>query len=657
MSEISPIEKIYSCIENSKNFVLQGGAGSGKTETLKNTLEYISNEHPNKKVACITHTNFAVQEIVNRVGGEYTISTIHSFLNQLIKDYKKNIHEHIHKLFILDPINENKHDDYKKTYNKYAKQYFKLEKESIEKVKGKKDYEKDPDTYNNDLNQKINFLNNKIINIINNKDYKSIEYNDTPYNSFNNLSYGHDGLIDISCILIEEYKILQKIISDKYDYIFVDEYQDTNPNVIKFLINKISSNDKTMIGLFGDSMQTIYDDGIGNVNKYIDENLIAKIEKKDNYRCSQQVINFANKIRYDGLSQELALKKINDKYELEEDRQGKVELIYKMASDTVDKNELSELINTARKDGEVEYTVLKLTNKSIANDLGFKNLYEIFDERYSEPKDEIDKKLSLWQFEELFELLNAYKPFEKNIKPNYNKVLKHLKKNGFNLKTIGDKEEINNNINEILQLNAGAFNVLKKTFETGLLKKSESYENYFEKLQIDKKKYEEDKPHQDFKKIYEDGNNTFNKFTKYTKENNNNFFNGFCVEEFNEKKYDLQKEKFNNKILNDKINFNEIINYYCYQYEYRNIKTMHKTKGGEINNVLIVLDEFKWSKYNFLSIFEKNSEKGKKEKNSNLIYVAATRAKTNLKFVKLMKDTTEEKLIVDYFRDFKITKY
>ena len=68
-----------------KNFVLQGGAGSGKTESLKEVILYISEKYPNKKIACITLTNAAVDEMKLRIGDNHVISTIHSFLNHLIK--------------------------------------------------------------------------------------------------------------------------------------------------------------------------------------------------------------------------------------------------------------------------------------------------------------------------------------------------------------------------------------------------------------------------------------------------------------------------------------------------------------------------------------------------------------------------------------------
>ncbi len=84
--KLTALDHVFSCIANNKNFVLQGGAGSGKTESLKRVLEHLSSNYSGKKIACITHTNLAVDEIISRVGNDYTISTIHSFLNSLIKD-------------------------------------------------------------------------------------------------------------------------------------------------------------------------------------------------------------------------------------------------------------------------------------------------------------------------------------------------------------------------------------------------------------------------------------------------------------------------------------------------------------------------------------------------------------------------------------------
>lgn len=58
------MNRCKKCIDSRKSFVLQGGAGSGKTESLKELLLYIKTEHPKARVICITHTN-AQDKLIN----------------------------------------------------------------------------------------------------------------------------------------------------------------------------------------------------------------------------------------------------------------------------------------------------------------------------------------------------------------------------------------------------------------------------------------------------------------------------------------------------------------------------------------------------------------------------------------------------------------
>jgi DNA helicase-2/ATP-dependent DNA helicase PcrA len=207
--KITPREEIEKRIRDKQNFVLQGGAGSGKTETLKQTLEFISKKYPNKKAACITHTNLAVDEIASRVGKDYTISTIHSFLNDLIKDFKINIHQVIFEIFKLNKVerkelsyyeNDDKlqkkqeHENYKKLYEKYGKKLYKIKNENIDKVVGKRDYDKNPVDYNDNLNTQIEALNIEIEGIIKSADYNKIEYNETKFDNFLNPNFDITGM-------------------------------------------------------------------------------------------------------------------------------------------------------------------------------------------------------------------------------------------------------------------------------------------------------------------------------------------------------------------------------------------------------------------------------------------------------------------------------
>lgn len=666
-SKIAPVDKIKECLRNKQNFVLQGGAGSGKTETLKQVLEFISKEFPEKRIACITHTNLAVDEIVSRVGNDrYTICTIHSFLNDFIKDYKKNIHRVIFEIFKLDKVarkdlayyeddeqNQKKteYDNFKRQYEKYAKELFTLTEESIEKVPGKREYDNNPEQYNSELNEKIDSLNNEIIEIIQAQDYNQIGYNDTRFDSLKDLTYGHDSLLVIASLLFDKYQLLGRILEDKFDYIFIDEYQDTSENIINIFLNKIQDNKKTTVGFFGDSMQGIYDDRVGDIDDFISEGKLIKIEKEDNYRCSKQVIDFINNHRNDNLKQEIAFKTINGAHESLGDRQGTVKLYYSIYNDkkphsmspNVEKeNYSSVLLNLLRQVEKVNpgYKKLMLTNKSISAEVGFKNLYNIFNARYSDVKEEIEKDLIRLQLIDLVELCMAYK------QKNYNFIITELKKSGFILKSIHDKLKIKKQFDEIISSDLSAIGALDFAFKNNLLKQSESYLGFISRKDQFLKDIAIDIEFQSFKNLYRDGKNTF----KRMKESKPDLTNEY----FDEQSKLLLKETFYLDLFSTKVQFQEIIKYYQYLNEETDYITMHKTKGSGIENVLVVLDEYFWSKYDFKTLFYSDeADRVKKNKTQKLFYVACSRAIKNLICVRLIS-SEEEKQIKGFFDNYEL---
>lgn len=645
-SKITALEQVFSCIENKQNFVLQGGAGSGKTESLKRVVEHIYTTYPEKRIACITHTNLAVDEINNRIRNEnYTVSTIHSFLNTLVKDYKKNIHTIISEIFKLKKAVNIEYSDYKKLYEKYASSLHTIKKETIPRVVGKREYDKNTDTFDTDLNNKIDLLNFEIERIINHADYNKIKYNETRFDSFKELSFGHDSLLIISSILFKKYPLLTKILQDKFDFIFIDEYQDTNKDIINIFLNKDFLPNKTIIGLFGDSMQGIYDDGIGDINDYINSKLLTKVEKEDNYRSSLQVVNFINQLRNDGLIQEVAFKIIDGVEETIDNKQGEVKLYYSVykgertdSGAPRDKEEYLVFLNSLIEFVErkhLNFKKLMLTNKSISSEVGFENLYNVFNERYTDVKEEIEKDLTRLQLRDLAELSKAY-----NSK-NYNFVITELKKAGFLITTISDKEKISSILNQIVTSNKGAMEVLSLAFDNNLIKQSDSYNSFISRKDAFLSDIKKNEFYGVFKLKYENGQNTFVRMQKEITDLNE--------EVFKDHQRTYKKEKFYDDLFSNKIKFKEILNYFSYLNEELDYITMHKTKGTGIKNVIVVLEEYFWSKYKFKTIFD-SSELDIKKKlyNQKLFYVACSRAIENLICIKVI-ETKEKADLLSYF--------
>ena len=657
------IDKIKSIIDHNetkgddfKNFVLQGGAGSGKTESLKEIISYVSNKYPTKKIACITLTNVASDEIKSRVGNKdnLNVSTIHSFLDLLIKDYKKNIKEVIHNVFCLKKIETEIHKDYKENvYKKYSKKLFLIEDKNAENVIGKRDYDKSPKTYNSELNDKIDTLNKKIIQLIEPKPYNDIQYNLTRFDSFENLSFSHKSLITIAHQLCLKFDLLPKIISDKYDYVFIDEYQDTSELVIDIFLNLLPKNKKTTIGLFGDSMQGIYEDGIGDIKKHIEAGSITKINKEDNYRCSKEVVNFINVIRTDDIEQKVALKKD----EVEADRKGSVALYYSICGkkpNTFSKPEVKEaylfklnnlIASTKEEFNQPNTKILMLTNKSISIEMDFVNLYTIFSARFTEVKDDIEKEFSKIQIRDIIELCKLY------TSKNYNPLIVYLKKNGFKINSFKDKKKISEQFEYLLNTKLNIQQVLDYCVEKKLIKKSEGFKYYFNKKDDFLKEFNNNLNYLKLEKLSIGGSKT----QKQLKDNHGI---ELSKEEFDTFDKALKKKTFYIDLFSDKLEFKEVINYYSYLNEEveSGYITMHKTKGSGIENVIVVLDEYFWNKYNFKSIYDSSIDDEKRYKNQKLFYVAASRTIKNLAIIRMVEDEAEEIIMKDYFKECKLNK-
>lgn len=340
-AEDAVFAEIRECIDNHINFIFDAGAGSGKTYCLVQSLGYILSNYAsklkthNQKIRCITYTNIAAKEIKNRLGNTdiVKISTIHDFLWDEISSYQKELVK-IHKNQLENELLEMK---LKLETEDGAVFYRNIEdKETFHSLvlSNRETYYKNKDKRAKDFKDAMNmfesgYLNNvynfkKVIDIILkidsfNKTIKNIEqekkkdnginYTKITYNSQISydrptyMQFSHDTLISYSLQLISNYPLLQKIITDKYPYILVDEYQDTSEDVIS-IIAKLSqsSKEELVVGYYGDKKQNIYDAGVGDKLSTIHTEL-KEIKKEYNRRSAKKIIEVGNLIRNDDLKQ------------------------------------------------------------------------------------------------------------------------------------------------------------------------------------------------------------------------------------------------------------------------------------------------------------------------------------------------------------------
>jgi DNA helicase-2/ATP-dependent DNA helicase PcrA len=86
------IDEIQKQIQKGDNFLVNGGAGSGKTYSLMEVIDLIYSLNPLSTIACITFTNIAADEIKQRAKHKnLEVSTIHDFLWGSIKNYQNDL--------------------------------------------------------------------------------------------------------------------------------------------------------------------------------------------------------------------------------------------------------------------------------------------------------------------------------------------------------------------------------------------------------------------------------------------------------------------------------------------------------------------------------------------------------------------------------------
>lgn len=639
-AETDALSSCKACIDEKQSFLLQGGAGSGKTESLKELLLYIKNTKPDASVVCITHTNAAVAEIVSRVGEDYVVSTIHSFLYNLIKFYRKNIWQVIPTLFQLEhvPTDCEEHKVYKDLYGQYKRKRYDRFKEESPDVIPKRTYDKDPATNNRALNQQIAELNQRIAQMLDTMEQPDRFYNETQFDSFRDASFGHDGLLTVFHEIFHRFPLFRKILRDKYDYIFIDEYQDTNADILRDMLD-LSEAGGLAVCLFGDHMQSIYDGGIDTLDTYIDQGRLVGIPKEDNYRCSYEVIELINSLRTDGITQKVALKKVDGRVETEADRHGSARIWYTIAtskpnirSADVEKRQHHELLERlidkakAAMGNPAECKVLILTNKEIAAQNGFSQLYKIFSDRYSDARERIENYLDKIQAREVAQLCRLYE------QKRYNELICCVRKNGYEIRTAQDKTDLRNIMEDLTtNSNRSMWQAVELAISRRLIKQTEACSNEVAR----KDERETDQRYEAFCEYYEQGHTTYAKLKKV--------WDISSEEEFRLLDSKRKKEQFYRSLFSDALKFAEIRNYDAYLDEATEYITMHKTKGTSIQSVIVVMDEFLWNAYDFSLLY--NPVEGKterQEKAEKLIYVACSRARKDLVCIRVLTADEED---------------
>lgn len=238
------LDQVLRCVADRQSFVLEAGAGAGKTYSLIKVLQHLISERRarllrhGQRIACITYTNVAKDEIDSRTDRDPVIycETIHSFCWSLMKDFQVQMCERL-------PAME----------------------KWTEKL------------------QEVGCVGPRRIQYT--LGHRAVEGE--------SISVHHDDVIALFCHLMRSPKFRSLLVA-RFPILLIDEYQDMNGEFAAALKTHFLGGDgRLLVGLFGDHWQQIYSDVCGK----IEHPALLRINKGANFRSVKTVVDLLNRMR------------------------------------------------------------------------------------------------------------------------------------------------------------------------------------------------------------------------------------------------------------------------------------------------------------------------------------------------------------------------
>jgi superfamily I DNA/RNA helicase len=270
--------------------LILAGAGSGKTSVLAYRIAHML-QHlkvPPEAILGLTFTNKAAQEMRQRVAkivsyqvaNKVTLSTFHSFCMQILRKEiaklgytsnftlydEKDIRRLGHGLAQHLLEHEGELPSLEKTFNKIA--FAKSRGLSFDEIaKEKTDWH---DSFSADLYERLKICM---------RAYNAVDF---------------DSLISLSVQLFEKHPDVLERYQERYHYLMIDEYQDTNP--IQYRLAKLLSNKHHNLCVVGDDDQSIYGWRGAEIKNILQFESDTVIKLEQNYRSTPIILKAANAV-------------------------------------------------------------------------------------------------------------------------------------------------------------------------------------------------------------------------------------------------------------------------------------------------------------------------------------------------------------------------
>lgn len=312
MYDLNKLPDISTLDDIEVDFKVYAGPGAGKTTWLISHLERVLRKSKRlertRKIACITYTNVAAEEVINNLNcdrSRFDISTIHSFLyRNIVKPFSFLIENDSQGESLFNISKLEGHDEHivhgdrlrrwihtissdnNKNYNVYQSPQnkpkvvgelssldYEFEQETVKLIIRKNRGARIPKTNNELWKYKLKYWSDGIMH--------------------------HEDVLYFSYLILSQHPTVLSFIRSKFPYIFVDEFQDTT-QLQTWILGKIAE-DETVIGGVGDLAQSIYKFTGAQRKDFLEFKTgnIREFKLSKNYRSTPEIIDFLNLLRTD----------------------------------------------------------------------------------------------------------------------------------------------------------------------------------------------------------------------------------------------------------------------------------------------------------------------------------------------------------------------
>ena len=282
-------EQIEAVKHNEGPCLVLAGAGSGKTKVLTNRIAYlIENGVRDYNILAITFTNKAAKEMRDRVYN--LVGDVASFIGTFHSLGLRIIRENCGYLNLPSNFSIIDSDDVLTVIKKILKDMnLDTKQYSPSYIRNRISFIKNQMLSEMELDK---FFNTPIDKIVVDVYYK---YNERLIAS---AAVDFDDLLLMPVRLFEHNKEILEHYQERYKYILIDEYQDTNP--VQYKLSKLLASKYKNIFVVGDMNQSIYafrQADYHNIVNFEKDYANAKIIKLEhNYRSTNNILNAANDV-------------------------------------------------------------------------------------------------------------------------------------------------------------------------------------------------------------------------------------------------------------------------------------------------------------------------------------------------------------------------